>query len=800
MISTALPLLLRAPELLLGRDPVTRGRVLRLSGQFSLVAAACALLSLGAAAGLIPVWAAVLVSGYSMMILGAVYLLIRAGWTESWSDAQVASLQIMAAISAVVLSYGTVDLARGAALQILCLLLALEMDRLPPAVLMRQSLVTVALLVLTSLCAALLLPVAPSVDEEIYNLVMAAVLLPVAIVVSGELSRLRDQLALQRQQLGGALDRLRELAQRDGLTGLANRRYMQQLLVEESSDPTRSPEGFAVALIDIDWFKRINDSHGHAVGDVVLRQVASLARTALARDQSLARWGGEEFLLLVPGGTAEDAAQAVARLRDAVAVHPWNQLARGLQVSFSAGIAASAPGEAVGELLIRADRALYRAKDAGRNQSWTDRCVTQPVERRAARPVPGRCVDAGGSAAPTASWAVRPPESAWGPEPPAAARTRVDATLKQRLTDLLFSRNPAIQDAVRLPLVACGLHLIWISVVVLYAAPYEQIPSWAAWVSGAYEVACLLGFYLLIRSGWSARCKDPSLFLPHILAAIVVVTFGYMVAPALRASLLHMLCVVQLFGMATLAPREIRVVSFCSVLVMALISAALTIGGDADAAAESLKLALAAFIVGRMGFQALRYSEMRETARAQKREIEDAVAQAKELVARDSLTGLFNRRHMEALLIREFSAFSSSRQPFCVALIDLDHFKRINDDFGHDIGDRVLQGLADSAHSVLRTSDVICRWGGEEFLVLMRDPAAAQDALSVMQRLRDSVGKRLTDVLPAALEVRFSAGLAHARVGETPEQLLERADRALYEAKSGGRNRDVFDHHDRTKR
>ena len=164
----------------------------------------------------------------------------------------------------------------------------------------------------------------------------------------------------------------------------------------------------------------------------------------------------------------------------------------------------------------------------------------------------------------------------------------------------------------------------------------------------------------------------------------------------------------------------------------------------------------------------------------------------RELVIRDALTGLFNRKHMQDLLRQECERFARSGQGFCVALIDLDHPKRVNDAYGHQMGDAVLVGVARAAQGALRENDVICRWGGEEFLVLMRDNDPASQGLQAMTRLR----RQVTELRPAAsapdLSVTFSAGLAVSQPGEAIVQMLERADRALYTAKSSGRNQDAL--------
>lgn len=162
-----------------------------------------------------------------------------------------------------------------------------------------------------------------------------------------------------------AFERLREHAQLDGLTGLANREKLDLELARSLSLADRSGRPLAVAMIDIDHFKKINDDYGHLVGDRVLGELAQrLARGVRAMDV-VGRWGGEEFLLLCPN-TDRDGAQAVAeKLRASVSAEPFQA---GISLTISLGVAIATGKEAPDAVLDDADRALYEAKEAGRNR------------------------------------------------------------------------------------------------------------------------------------------------------------------------------------------------------------------------------------------------------------------------------------------------------------------------------------------------------------------------------------------------------------------------------------------------
>jgi diguanylate cyclase (GGDEF)-like protein len=162
-------------------------------------------------------------------------------------------------------------------------------------------------------------------------------------------------------QLQARYHEANRLAQIDTLTGLLNRRSLQAAL----ETAARAGTVFSVAMLDVDFFKRINDSRGHAFGDEVLREIAFTLSNHVPEDSSVARWGGEEFLVLLPGMNADQARACVTQLCEAVMrAHPG-----GIEITLSAGVAQSKPNEPVKRLLERADEALYRVKATGRNRA-----------------------------------------------------------------------------------------------------------------------------------------------------------------------------------------------------------------------------------------------------------------------------------------------------------------------------------------------------------------------------------------------------------------------------------------------
>ena len=238
---------------------------------------------------------------------------------------------------------------------------------------------------------------APAVRDVEYDLGAVPIVAAVGVtllwagaeVVTGHLSRtsvsllaalligitVRSQLSIRDQRriagrLDAALDEQRRLAITDALTGLYNRRFGDEMMQLEAERSRRDGTDMAVVIVDLDHFKSINDTHGHQAGDIVLGQAAVRLSAVLRADDVLVRWGGEEFLAVLPRTGAQDAHLTAERMRAALSDRPL-QLPGGdrLHVTGSLGVAGLAPENADGYQLVRiADEALYAAKEGGRNR------------------------------------------------------------------------------------------------------------------------------------------------------------------------------------------------------------------------------------------------------------------------------------------------------------------------------------------------------------------------------------------------------------------------------------------------
>lgn len=181
-------------------------------------------------------------------------------------------------------------------------------------------------------------------------------------------SSMRKMLYNRSSELKAANRRIEELAELDELTGSFNRRCIMHVLDEEVVRAHRGNTPCSVALIDLDWFKRINDTYGHPTGDEVLRAFAITVFANIRPIDKFGRYGGEEFLLLLPETSGEGAARILDRLRAIIADLDWSAFSPGMQVTISAGVATLKPNETPDIILARADSALYAAKARGRNR------------------------------------------------------------------------------------------------------------------------------------------------------------------------------------------------------------------------------------------------------------------------------------------------------------------------------------------------------------------------------------------------------------------------------------------------
>ncbi len=358
----------RLAALVLTRHPARRFPLLQWMTSATVYVFSALVMALGVPAGVVPgpwlaAWCGFVAAGLALF-----HMLLRSGVSQRWRDPALTDAQILFAVLTVLWGYAMCGPVRSATLFPLLLIFTFGAFS---SVWQRLAALTVFTLIALALTMAAMhrwLPGPLDARVDIANFLLVAVMLPAASRIAAQLSSLRAKLRLQRAELGRAMQQLQRLATHDELTGLVNRRRMQELIEQERQRSLRSGEAFCVALIDIDHFKRINDRWGHAAGDEVLRLGAHALRSAIRSTDELARWGGEEFLLLLPQTSREAAAAVLQRMRSRLGELSLAQVDAALQITVSAGVALALPDEAPPATLERADAALYRAKRQGRDQ------------------------------------------------------------------------------------------------------------------------------------------------------------------------------------------------------------------------------------------------------------------------------------------------------------------------------------------------------------------------------------------------------------------------------------------------
>ncbi|WP_043311421.1 diguanylate cyclase [Pseudomonas sp. ML96] len=356
---------------------------------------------------------------------------------------------------------------------------------------------------------------------------------------------------------------------------------------------------------------------------------------------------------------------------------------------------------------------------------------------------------------------------------------------KRSLQSLLLKRFGMAVASYALVLV-----LMWIA---MWAGVYSGTVAFGL-LCTALVAASQLIFYGLFRSGRNLRFVDPSLTEAQVLVGIALHTLLLAHIDGARGSLLMFYLIILMFGVFQLRPRvfvrcaAVAFFAFAGLNLWEGYHLRLSAPGQALLQCCALFIGLVWLSLFASYVQALRQRmrQRRYALQAHQDTLRGMMRQLEDLVATDELTGLFNRRHFLRLALRELDGLDFGRQ-HGLALIDLDHFKRINDAHGHAAGDRVLQTFAAVARACLRDGDVLARYGGEEFVLLLPNTDADQFT-SCCERLREA----FANAEPVGVQVdnlSLSAGMTLLNEGDDLDEALQRADQALYRAKRGGRNR-----------
>lgn len=360
-----------------------------------------------------------------------------------------------------------------------------------------------------------------------------------------------------------------------------------------------------------------------------------------------------------------------------------------------------------------------------------------------------------------------------------------------RLLDALLTTDPVqrtrlSQAALALLLLASAVaamnYFAWVGV-----AAATPVLWWTA-----VNLAGMAVFFALIRSGRSRRWHEPTLTVPQMLFALTSGAVAYALLGAGRGAVFPAVMVILMFGMFVVTSRQMAWVSVYAVLLYGSTMLLMSVRAPL-AYPPSVELGhflLVATMLPAVSMLAARLSRLRHRSRMQRAELAQAVARLREHTTRDELTGLINHRHMLTVMEQEHQRCVRSGQTFCLAVLDIDKFKPVNERHGYAVGDAVLRAVSQEALRHVRASDVLARWGGEEFMLMLSDTRAAL-VRSGLERLHQRVGALRILHGSMAVGVTLSCGLAEHHAGESVAQTLERAERALAEAKLQGRDRVV---------
>jgi diguanylate cyclase (GGDEF)-like protein len=566
----------------------------------------------------------------------------------------------------------------------------------------------------------------------------------------------------------------------DALTRVHNRRSILGLLEREVARARRLGAPLSVVILDLDHFKRINDTWGHGTGDRVLQEAARLLATTLRQSDEVGRLGGEEFMLLLPDTPEEGALQLTERCRQllaALAVTADDGTPVPVSASFGLACNAQRPDMSVDALVQAADASLYRAKEAGRNRIELARlperataaatpapAVAQPVPTR---PVPGRL-------------------------------HRLRRFLRQMLRG---GEHWGAMDRVVLGLTLVAAmyagFVLW-AVYTLQRADRAQLVhvERAGYFLGLLAAA-LAGTLLLLAVALRLRRRGSQSRLFQHLAqqyyGLTLVSFGYLVG------LLSFPSGVMLAGSPLIGFIffDIAIVCWSTATALLLLTGlayatALGVLPYAPLMAQPQHHVLSGFWLASyyqfvLPIMAVAIVLADQTLGRWRQRGE----QLYRLSMTDMLTGVHNRGSVLRQLRRELARSQRLGSALTVVLLDLDHFKRINDSWGHPTGDRVLQAAAAALAETVRSGDVVGRYGGEEFLLVLPETDDEGAALLVERCRQRLAGLAVASDSGEAVPVSASFGFAcnAQQLQASGEVLIRAADEALYRAKAGGRNR-----------
>jgi diguanylate cyclase len=391
---------------------------------------------------------------------------------------------------------------------------------------------------------------------------------------------------------------------------------------------------------------------------------------------------------------------------------------------------------------------------------------------------------------PPAVFAVdsRPPKLPNGPKAPHGALLNLGALASRpwvaRGLLLAFTADPTLRMRVVQTALA-SVMVLATALVVLYFVFLGTVQPAPALAWGLVSVGGMAGFSVAVRSGWSKRLHEPSMTVPQLGFLLACCAWAYALLGPARGSMFPVFMVVMTLGLFVVKPLQLAWISLYALLLFGA-TAAFMAWRDPVRYPQAIELGhffMMAAALPVVAAMAGRLASMRARLRRRQQELSQALGQIRELATQDELTGLVNRRHMQQLVDQEHQRCVRSGQTFCLAKIDIDRFGLVNDTHSYAIGDAVLRAVAQEAQRHVRSCDMLARWGGAEFLLMLPE-ARATLVRGGLERLQQRLAALRIVVGTEVVGVTVSVGLSEHHAGETVAQSLERAGWALTEAKA----------------
>ena len=361
----------------------------------------------------------------------------------------------------------------------------------------------------------------------------------------------------------------------------------------------------------------------------------------------------------------------------------------------------------------------------------------------------------------------------------------------ERLGDLVLTTDRRQRRCIKVLLSTAVVYSACLAIMA-YGSALGIFEVGPARVISAGIVLAMAGFYLVMRSGLNQRLAEPTLAFPQALVAQTLSAAAYAYSGPVHPSTLILFSLVMIFGMFDMQVRHTRILAAYSIAAVGgvILWRTNTLPAVYQPHLEIIYFLLVASVLALISQLSVLLSTMRKRLKSHKADLERALLHIQEMATHDELTGLANRRHILDLLAQHAMRHARGGPSFYVAMADLDFFKRINDTHGHAVGDEALRTFAREAQKQLRNTDIIGRWGGEEFLLLMPETPPGDPNVG-LERLRANLAQCAASEHVPELRLQFSTGLSRYRDGEAIGDTIERADRAVYAAKAAGRNRTV---------